>query len=606
MVLTNERTPLASSFLTMGAAPFFWAALIAAVHFGLQEGPLVPRVPPEGISLLWLPNAFLAAALACCGFQRRTFAMFVGAALFGSVAFSVIVRQEPIWFAWPLILLNLAEASAIAFLLRRLGDGDGRLDSPKAIFVFFAAALSAPFLTALPAPLFGGAVFGVDEVGLGIGVPIWRDPEYWRAVRIWWLGNATAYSVLGAPLIVWATMPDAVRGLRAHLVEFLVLTLAVAAGVFLLSGGWEWTAGMLGSSDGQHLIPNPAYLFLTLPVLNWLAFRLGLPAATAAVSVSHGPAILLTSVGYGPFAMDGVHAQAFTLQIYANVTTSAVLLLAALAHGLERRRELLQHRNQELDAARDVAERANLAKANFLAVMSHELRTPLHQVLMALDLVKQERLSPNQRELSDLAQNAARALLEGMDDILEYAENVDDRPQARRAAFAPAEPIATLEKRYRPLAKDKGLGWSVEADVPEDVHVLSDKDRVTRILRHFVDNAVKYTESGYVQIRVRATLDPSGCHILRYEVDDTGPGLSADSKAQIFEPFSQLSEGVNRHFQGLGIGLAVAKSMVSALQGRIGVEANEPKGSLFWFEVPVETVAKARTPHAVGKRTRAA
>lgn len=606
MVTPNVRASLASLTASLGTTSILWTALIATVHFGLQDGPLVPRVPPEGIAVLWLPNAFLAAAFICSGFGRRNIVLFAGAAFLGSVAYSVIVRHEPIWFAWPLILLNLAEASAIAFVLRRCGDKEGRLDSPKAIFVFFAAALSTPFLTALPAPLFGGAVFGVDEAGLGIGVPIWRDPEYWRAVRIWWLGNATAYTVLGAPIIVWVTMANAIRRVGAHLFEFATLIFAVASGVFLLSGGWEWAAEMLGFRSGEHQFPNPALLFLTLPVLNWLAFRLGLPAATAAVSVSHVPAIYLTTAGYGPFAMEGVHAQVFTLQVYANVTTSAVLLLAAMAYGLERRRELLQHRNDELDSARDAAERANLAKANFLAVMSHELRTPLHQVLMALDLVKQERLSPNQTELSDLAQNSARALLEGMDDILEYAENADARPQAGRTAFAPAEPIAILEKRYRPLAKEKGLGWAVETDVPEGLHVMSDKDRVTRILRHLVENAVKYTESGYVAVRVRATFDQAGACSLRYEVDDTGPGLSADSKAQVFEPFSQLSEGVNRHFQGLGIGLAVAKSMVSAVKGRIGVDANEPSGSLFWFELPVQAVAKAQASHVVGARPRAA
>jgi signal transduction histidine kinase len=236
----------------------------------------------------------------------------------------------------------------------------------------------------------------------------------------------------------------------------------------------------------------------------------------------------------------------------------------------------------KLSAARDDAEAAYRAKAQFLSTMSHEMRTPLNGVLGMAGLLAGTGLDAKQRKYLDMLSASGAHMLEIVEDVLEIVHLDAGSVKLSVAPFDPAMAVRSVTEMFRDQAEARGLSLSVEAEIPRNRTYAHDAARIRQVLRHFVANAVKFTDKGAVVVRVG--LAPKSA--LRFDVIDTGSGIPEAEREAIFERFHQVDGTDTRRHGGIGLGLAICRDLVALFGGEIGVESREGVGSTFWFTVP--------------------
>lgn len=228
------------------------------------------------------------------------------------------------------------------------------------------------------------------------------------------------------------------------------------------------------------------------------------------------------------------------------------------------------------------AERAAAARSHFLANLSHEIRTPINGVLGLTELLQQTRMDAVQRDLAASIQLCGRNILALVSDILDLSKLDAARMELEVIDFDLTETARTLSAAFVPAAHAKGLELHIHP-VPADCRWLrGDPVRITQILMNFTANAVKFTASGSVDVRVRR-LD----HRIRLEVSDTGIGIDEPTRLRLFQPFAQADASTTRKFGGTGLGLAIARRIVECMGGEIGVDSTPGVGSTFWCVLPV-------------------
>ena len=257
--------------------------------------------------------------------------------------------------------------------------------------------------------------------------------------------------------------------------------------------------------------------------------------------------------------------------------------LTQLRADLEQSRRL----ERELSEAKQIAEAATMAKGEFLATMSHEIRTPLNGIIPLLDIMLSTRLGDDQREYLNTALQSAHQLLRIVDDILDYSKLEANKLELESVGLNLRDVLDSVMRLMDTPAEAKKLKLALQMDPTVRLAVRGDPVRLRQVLTNLVSNAVKFTERGGVRVSVTRKSETRTHHELRFEVEDTGVGITPEAAARLFKPFSQADASTTRTFGGTGLGLVICKRIVDLMGGQIGVDSTPGKGSTFWFQIPM-------------------
>ena len=243
-----------------------------------------------------------------------------------------------------------------------------------------------------------------------------------------------------------------------------------------------------------------------------------------------------------------------------------------------------KHNEAELRKAKHLADEANAAKSEFLAMMSHEIRTPMNAIIGFADLMNQSQMLEDQREYLNIIQRSGDSLLELINNILDYSKIESRRIELEQSPFNLEQVICEVLEMVMVKARDKSisLDYLVSGDLPEVL--LGDAHRIRQIFLNLVNNAVKFTREGEVWVKVEATPLPEGGKVrLHCRVMDSGIGIPPSKLQKLFQPFTQVDSSTTRKFGGTGLGLVISKRLSERMNGKMWVESEVNKGSTFHF-----------------------
>jgi signal transduction histidine kinase len=527
---------------------------LAAVYFGVARASLILALPPSSATPIWPTTGLALAAVLGLGVDIWP-GIAIGAFLVNvAVSWGHVPIPVALWTSAVIAFGNTAEALVGGLLVRRFAGGRRVFDRADGIFTFVVLAALAGTLVS--------ATIGATTLAGG-GIVPWT---LWRAVWLtWWLGDAGGALVVTPMLLSWANARRPALNVRSAVEVALIVVALVGVGEIVLLGGYPW-------------------VYLLVPFLLWGALRFGQQGAATMTFIIAGIATWGTIAERGPFVRGTLNDSLLFLGVFIGVFAVTSMVLAAVLTERQRGEARLLEARRQAESAAALAESANRAKTEFLAVMSHELRTPLNAVIGYTDLVADEIDGPvNEAQRAHLARVQASSqhlisLIEGVlalargDAVREelHVEAVDLRALGRQSA-------ALLEA----AAAAKGLRFDLS--LPEQQQLIeTDATKVRQILINLLSNAIKFTERGTVALTVSAN-----ARDVAFEVRDTGIGIAPEYHERVFEPFWQVDQSTTRRTDGTGLGLSVTRGFARLLGGDVTLASVPGRGSTFRVTLPV-------------------